>query len=282
MPTRMNETSLSSPQPTWIFPLNRIRLISLRYSVLPGAKSAVTRNMVSFLIRRIEFIARGTLQRIAWKNGGFTISSGTSLACAYFTGITAKTMQSFNHTSSIDALKARLKESATPGLTPLQFGGKAYNDNVPMIKSDGVKTDLEGVFKRRFSDWIGNLAVFPASEKEMNAFSDFPEYCISPVVQYFDYPRNLAYASPGKTEPSGDVTRSDRFDSFDTLVTGLFHRSAFRNQYQVWFGTPDQVVVVRQEHLQLRSQTARPYRAIPNKTGIQRCCLCPGSNGRTL
>lgn len=183
----------------------------------------------------IEFIARGTLQRIAWKNGGFTISSGTSLACAYFTGITAKTMRSFNYTSSIDSLNTKLKEGAMPGLTPLQFGGKAYNDNVPTIKSDGVKKDLEGVFRRRFSDWIGNLAVFPASEKEMNAFSNFPEYCISPVVQYFDYPRNLAYASPGKTEPNGDVTRSDRFERFDTLVTGYFTDQLFETNIK--YGT---------------------------------------------
>lgn len=175
----------------------------------------------------IEFIAKGTLQRVAWKNGGFTIFSGTSLACAYFTGITAKTMQSFNYASSVDTIKDKLKAGATPGLSPLQFGGKAYGSNVPTIKTDGVKADLEGIFKRRFSDWIGNLAVFPASEKEMNAFSDFPEYCISPVVQYFDYPRNLAYTSPDNVEPNGNVTRSDRFERFDTLVTGYFSDQLF-------------------------------------------------------
>lgn len=174
----------------------------------------------------IEFIAKGTLQRVAWREGGFTISSGTSLACAYFTGITANILKSSTFTS-IDTLKNGLKNGATLQLDPLQVGGKAFGDDIPVIKSSSVDRSLEVFFKPGFSDWVGNLGIFPASEKEMRAFSEFSECCIAPVVQYFDYPRNLTGVSPDNTKSGNGEPGLHRFERFDTLVTGYFADQLF-------------------------------------------------------
>ena len=174
----------------------------------------------------IEFIAKGTLQRVAWREGGFTISSGTSLACAYFTGITAHTLQSFTF-ASIDILKDKLKDGAILNLKPLQVGGKAFGDTTPVVKSSSVDRSLEEFFKPGFSDWIGNLGVFPASEKEMRAFSEFQECCVAPVVQYFDYPRNLTGSSPDIDNSLNSDSDLNLFERFDTLVTGYFADQLF-------------------------------------------------------
>lgn len=170
----------------------------------------------------VEFVAKGDIHRIAHINNSFKFSSGTSYACAYFTGIVANYIQQYPEQASIDEIKNSLIEKANPHIVPAQ--SKKYTD-VPYVISNDIENIAERLFnKSKLKEGLGRLALFPASEKEMNSFLDFPEHSIAPVSMYIDYPRSI---SPQKEKiPIRDqMIDNEDIQEFDTLVVGYFHEN---------------------------------------------------------
>ena len=180
----------------------------------------------------IEFIAKGTIQRVAWKDKGYSIMSGTSLACAYFTGITAGVLRQ-NPSMLVEELRSHLIENADASIRQLQLGNNIQRA-FPKIISD----DLDEAGRRLFCrvekmEWLGNLAIFPASEKEMSGFVEFPGYCTQKIAKYIDYPRNMKIPYQNGRGKSTSIKIYDKMldaadcGDFDTMVLGYFYDQLF-------------------------------------------------------
>jgi hypothetical protein len=183
----------------------------------------------------IEFIAKGSLQRVAYSNNGFKITDGPSYACAYFTGIIANTLKEYPELGiSIDILKKHLINNADPSVTPLQFIAGS-NNQLSIVKGDSehfisMLLNHEDRFK-----WVGKMALFPSSEKEMQAFFKFPDLVRFPLVKYFDYPKSLKNNNTNITKPQDTLPGDSDFEEFDTLVLGYFHEHLFQANVKYGF-----------------------------------------------
>ncbi len=184
----------------------------------------------------VEFVAKGTLQRVPWKNGGYTIMYGTSLACAHFTSIVALEMKS-NVGKDVNTLKTSLINRADKTIQPLQFPANG-NQRVfmPTIKPVIKRDDLQEVGQRLFrndkkTSWMGRVAIFPASEKELKTLLFFPRSCSVNVTGFFDYPRSIKAEKTKSTQVAKIHSRmpSDSdFSAFDTFVVGYFFDHPFQ------------------------------------------------------
>jgi len=185
----------------------------------------------------IEFIARGTLQRVAWRDGGHTIMCGTSIACAHFTAIVAleKVKEAVN---DIELLKTSLIGGADKSIKPLQFPISG-NRRVflpalagPVIKRDDLQRIGQKLF--RSSDrlsWIRMAAVFPASEKELKTLLLFPHLRSVNINRFFDYPRAIRMKNVDTFQFAETLTRmptDEEIDTFDTFVVGYFFDHPFQ------------------------------------------------------
>lgn len=129
----------------------------------------------------LQFIAKGTTQRLASKDGGFTIGGGTSYACAHFTGVVAKYMSREKRYRDVEWLKRKLIEGADRDIRPLQ-NFDSYTD-IPIIARHDLDEKGRKLFLNQYKvSWIGRAVLFPASEKEMNAFLRFPRLCRSGFI----------------------------------------------------------------------------------------------------
>ncbi len=185
----------------------------------------------------IEFIAKGTTQRVADKDGGYKISDGTSYACAYLTGIVASYLIENPSKQNISELKNDLIKKCNPKVVPFQ--PKHTNTSIPLV----VRHDLNDIADELFNQekkfgWLRNLALFPVSEKEMKTFFDFPRMCKFNVRKYLDYPKALSsreFVKFGNTFQIQDWMLDDEdFDKIDSLVLGYFYEHLF--QANVRFG----------------------------------------------
>jgi hypothetical protein len=171
----------------------------------------------------IEFVAKGDIHRIAHLNDSFKFSSGTSYACAYFTGIVANHIQQYPEISSIDEIRNSLIEKSNPQIVPTQSNMR-YID-IPHIISNNIGIIAERLFdKSKLKKGLGRLALFPVSEKEMNSFLDFPEHSIAPISMYIDYPRSFSSKKEKIHIQDQMISNADILE-FDTLVSGYFHEN---------------------------------------------------------
>jgi hypothetical protein len=168
----------------------------------------------------VEFVAKGNIHRIAHIHNSFKFSSGTSYACAYFTGIVANYKLQQTEQKNIDELKSELFLKANLKIVPIQskqLGAVPY-----ILRHDMDKVAESLLDKKLLKQDIGRIALFPVSEKEMNSFLDFPEHNIAVVTKYIDYPRSFLEK---KRNPSVQnwMLNEDDFSEFDSLVLGYFH-----------------------------------------------------------
>ncbi|MDD4032120.1 MAG: S8 family serine peptidase [Bacteroidales bacterium] len=182
----------------------------------------------------IEFIAKGSLQRVAHCNGGFKITNGPSYACAYFTGIVANTLKANPQLcKNISQIKNYLINLAIPSIKPQQFKNTS-NQKLTIVKGDSEIFIKKLLNVEERLKWVGRIAVFPSSEKEMQAFFKFPKMVSYHVPKYFDYPRKLDYTNDNNSIIIDRLPNNDDFNEFDTLVAGYFHEHLF--QANVKFG----------------------------------------------
>lgn len=181
----------------------------------------------------IEFLAKGSIQRVAWKDNSYTIATGTSYACAHFTGIVAKKISEFKHLQ-ISELKQALIDQSDSELKPIY----AVNRRTKLIASSILPENTDILAKKIFikeerNSWIKNIALFPISEKEINTLLEYPEYCKYSVAKKFDYARTLKVK--GKDDVLYRLPKEGEYENFDTGVIGYFHDHLFEANVKYGF-----------------------------------------------
>ena len=174
----------------------------------------------------VNFIAKGVTQRVAWKEGGYKITSGTSYATPHFVGIVATYLLNSGNNMPINELLSYLKKSAKTGIRPLIQNEKILHSEYNLR----LKVNIKGKVFYHKSELIGikKIALFPVCEKEFSTLLKFPQNCPFEIVQYYDYPRFL------KIRPFGiplekiktSIGNSD-LERFDTIVLGYFLEQEF-------------------------------------------------------
>ena len=173
----------------------------------------------------IDFLAKGCVQRVAHLNNSFKIVEGTSYACAHFTGIVANVLTE-NTSLSLADLKQALVRHANPDVTHAIV--REGNDSSLSVIQNDLRVILSSYLDKRTSlNWLGRLALFPVSEKEMQLFESLPTLCNYPITLRLDYIR-----SSSRTDSDSSIRyrmpSEEDFDSFDTLVVGYFYESLFQ------------------------------------------------------
>lgn len=173
------------------------------------------------------FVAKGSIQRIASVEGKDIIATGTSYATPHLTGIIACMLKEANGSSSIDEILKKLIANADRSIKPMQFTGIMSFFRKPSILNAGTDTKAEQMltFTKKLG-WIERIAIFPASEKEMKQFLDFPHLTIPKVTLLIDYPRTFSSFRVHEQKPFlRKLPTDEEFDTFDTLVVGYYHDS---------------------------------------------------------
>ena len=170
-----------------------------------------------------NFIAKGSIQRVAWKNREDKIVSGTSYATPHITGIIG-TYLNKTPILSFNQIQRMLTTNADKNIKPLQQSVNNSHLTIPNIHNFNEKKIYESLFnsKRKFP-WIKDILVFPISEKEMQAFSLFPEQCIFNIREIVDYPRIFSSLNPDIKDPKPVEKSIDIIlDKVDTLILGYY------------------------------------------------------------
>ena len=174
----------------------------------------------------VEFVAKGTMQRVAWIGGGFTIMGGSSLACAHFCAIVARIAAERSDVRGFDELKECLISQACSTVLPMQHGRSARSFAPSIVRRDLAEIGANLFNLERKLPCMEKLAVFPIGEKEMRAFEDLPECACREVVCYFGYPRRLS--RDGSSHMKGRIEDfADNSEQFDTVVIGYFLDQVF-------------------------------------------------------
>ncbi|MCD7963756.1 MAG: S8 family serine peptidase [Rikenellaceae bacterium] len=107
----------------------------------------------------IEFLAKGSIQRIAVHNREYKIAQGTSYACAHFTGIVAKKMSEGNF-KSFPENKEELIKNSLPNIKPfIHYQEKMSMDYTVSNQEIDQIGDKTFVNKKKF-DWLKKLLYF--------------------------------------------------------------------------------------------------------------------------
>lgn len=188
----------------------------------------------------IKYVAKGGLQRVMWKNGGYNIVSGTSYSCAHLTGIIGRAMID-SGISKYDEIKFFLDNSASLEASPI-YGRKPDATSASLNVVDS--TILENLHYKYFSipkfSWLGKLAVFPVSEKEIGSIFRF-KHLARDVCMFIDYPKTIKI----KLEKDQIITRrltEEDLNKFDTLVLGYFHEHLFEANLSYGMDLVDQAI----------------------------------------
>jgi hypothetical protein len=125
----------------------------------------------------IEFVGKGSIQRVAWANNKDLIVTGTSYATPHITGIVARYINEEPHLT-FEEIKSKLIINSVKSIKPIQVNG-AWGS---VVKSEIISTNNEEEGKRIFCgeykfSWMKNIAVYPVSEKEMKQFLAFEHQC---------------------------------------------------------------------------------------------------------
>lgn len=170
-------------------------------------------------------LAKGTTQRVAWKDNSFRITSGNSYATAHFTGIVSKLVQ-HNPRSTADELRKLLIKQAKPGVQELQY---VHHTESTAVQPGEASKNLDRLGKKLFTnpcpDFAGNVALFPASEKEINTLIEFSGQCNVTIAACIDFPKKLSLQQEKRLLPVPVLQRQptdEEFAAIDTLVIGYF------------------------------------------------------------
>ncbi len=178
----------------------------------------------------IQFIAKGTLQRVIWRNSEYRVSAGSSFACSHMTGIITQLMTNSN-LSNVDEIAERLVERADQRAKPLHDLRSAVTTTLPHVGPERTSV----VIKRLFYNYLrtiklGRIGLFPLSEKESRTIFSLREYCKCPITECIDYPFSTNRA---RDKGNSELVQTKRnmsevnLEAVDTLLTGYFKSNIF-------------------------------------------------------
>lgn len=175
----------------------------------------------------INILAKGTVQRVPWKNGTFKISSGTSFASAHFSGLISKIiMEQQDPSFEFNEVLKLAKKYSSKDIIPLSHINNQDNliiDGTYQIE-DADSEALNEIFN--FAKVIDSVAIFPASEKEIKTILEFEELSKYKISLVLDYPKknSLGHINepPSNHRVISTYLDEEKLNSFDTLVIGYF------------------------------------------------------------
>ena len=181
----------------------------------------------------IEFVAKGSIQRVIWKEGGYNITGGTSYACPHFSVIVGKMMQT-KEFCGIQELRKDLIEGANKNIYPIHSVGNIEFSEMGIHNVDTDKIGKKLFFKLPMES-KKNILLFPSSEKEINTLLEFPDLVIYNISLLIDYPKmgNLKHNKKFKIEHR--LPTSEELENIDTLVLGYFHDHQFEANVKFGF-----------------------------------------------
>jgi len=174
----------------------------------------------------IEFIAKGTIQRVVWKNGDYNITGGTSYACPHFTVIVGN-LRLNNSNLSISEIKQRLIDTSNEKYTPTHV-----LNNSEFAQMGIYNKDIEEVGNRLFNTKLecakmNNILLFPISEKEINTLLEFSESGSLKKEILIDYPKMGNSKHTSKFNIINRIPNNEEIKSVDSFVLGYFHDHQF-------------------------------------------------------
>ncbi|NVO08822.1 MAG: S8 family serine peptidase [Bacteroidales bacterium] len=156
-----------------------------------GVASGIIENLTIYGVQvdnPIEFVGKGTFQRLAGLNNQFVFKGGTSYATGHITGIITSLLQK-NPDSTIADIKELLFSKGSHDIKILSGDTRINNFRDSNIASHNKIIDDLGEFFENKTHNIKNCSIFPFSIKE---FSNF-KYFDAPfnIVDAIDFPRNI-------------------------------------------------------------------------------------------
>jgi hypothetical protein len=176
---------------------------------------------------RINILAKGMTQRVAWVNNSFRITTGTSFATAHFTGILSGLLANRSDFTA-DEVQDLITAHSSNEIAQLYYVRVTRRPDA----RDSSLAEIETQGKRIFGDiqlsaFARKIALFPASEKEIQTIVEFRHACTLEIALFIDFPRKITkslYAWKNYEDVSilnGEPTM-EHLNSFDTLVVGYF------------------------------------------------------------
>jgi uncharacterized NAD-dependent epimerase/dehydratase family protein len=174
-------------------------------------------------------LAKGTSQRVIWKDNSYKITAGTSFATAHFVGLLARLLAA-HQPQNPAALAALLATHADPDVVELTYHKPATRlDNTTVLPPTEAHEAGRNLFTTTGQlPFLNKLALFPATEKEMNTVLEFRHTLPRPLTLAIDYPRFLNNRLQASRPLPTDVPVLKRdllpheYDAFDTLAVGYF------------------------------------------------------------
>jgi uncharacterized NAD-dependent epimerase/dehydratase family protein len=169
------------------------------------------------------FIAKGSIQRVAWAGGTELMVTGTSYATPHLSGIIACLLQEYPKLS-FEQIRTKLTKTANDQIFPMQFMTRTsyYKKPTLLNEFDTEKVRNEFTAKHKFN-WINKIAIFPISEKEMKQFTDFPYLSSFEIALEIDYPRTLSsFHINNDKNTLRNIPSDEEFERFDTLIVGYY------------------------------------------------------------
>lgn len=188
-----------------------------------GVGCGLTKNKTDFNYLgegKINILAKGTMQRVAWKNNEFLITAGTSFAAAHVSGILGELLFRNPHAN----INTYLQQHANAEVQELSYLKK--DDALRSVELTAQELDVKGndLFTTALTAQMRTFAVFPSSEKEISTLLAFPDQVNGTIALAIDYPRTLA--SVRQTQQERTVIRrgltAEEYLLFDTLVVGYY------------------------------------------------------------
>lgn len=169
-------------------------------------------------------LAKGTLQRVIWKDNTYRMTSGTSYATPHFVAILAGMLLCDPQLKDRDKLMARLQTEASPEVQELNYINR--NPAYSLNRNDDNREEEGKILFTGIKQYEGidQLAVFPCCEKEMRTLLEHRNALFCSVSLLIDYPRLYSYEQVDEIAAAA-IRRAllpEDLDKFDSLVLGYF------------------------------------------------------------
>lgn len=188
-----------------------------------GVLAGQIQRHTEFGIDNDYFIAKGSIQRVATINQRDIITTGTSFATSHMVGIIANILEKKPHYKMKNVVE-HLRNNANPNIKSIQnVESRLFFKKPKLISAHFEQHIYKYLTPKLHLKWLGRTAIFPASEKEMKPFQEFPQQCIAEIVARFDYPRTLATINNNYSyKTKHTIPETDDLQKFDSIILGYF------------------------------------------------------------
>jgi hypothetical protein len=175
----------------------------------------------------IAFLAKGSTQRVCWKDNKYNIVQGSSFACAHFTGLVGRMIVDIlllNKNS--EEIRKTLISMSNKSIKPWIYSEIQGEDEYHIVDAN-----IEGIGGQLFNNsqrlsWIKNVAIFSGNEKEMNIFTkDIPILKKVNVKFFINYPLQVNSIFHDLDNQINSINRfpnKQELDTIDSIVIGYY------------------------------------------------------------